>query len=187
GQYHDPETGLHYNRFRYYDPETARYTSPDPLGLTAAPNPATYVTNPHAWIDPLGLSPCTPDTLSAGRPDGETVFSGHGGISVDEVLDLAEGAQTTVPEGTRLHLYNSHAAPLEGARANRIELGTEPVVLEHTVEPGGRVWNYSLFPPTDDMTIMGNPVTVTKETRLSELLQPNMGNVHWAACRSEIW
>ncbi|AZQ34925.1 hypothetical protein EJ357_16705 [Streptomyces cyaneochromogenes] len=58
GQYHDPETGLHYNYFRHYDPETARYLTPDPLGLAPAPNPATYVDNPHKWSDPLGLSPC---------------------------------------------------------------------------------------------------------------------------------
>ncbi|MEU1451622.1 putative T7SS-secreted protein [Streptomyces avermitilis] len=55
GQYYDPETGLHYNYFRHYDPETARYLTPDPLGLSPAPNPATYVHNPQTWIDPLGL------------------------------------------------------------------------------------------------------------------------------------
>ncbi|MCX5374987.1 putative T7SS-secreted protein [Streptomyces sp. NBC_00091] len=58
GQYFDPETGLHYNYFRHYDPETARYLSHDPLGLTPAPNPAAYVPNPHTWIDPMGLAPC---------------------------------------------------------------------------------------------------------------------------------
>ncbi|MFJ9178851.1 putative T7SS-secreted protein [Streptomyces sp. NPDC102360] len=58
GQYFDPETGLHYNYFRHYDPETARYCTSDPLGLEPADNPATYVHNPHAWADPLGLSPC---------------------------------------------------------------------------------------------------------------------------------
>jgi RHS repeat-associated protein len=57
GQYFDPETRLHYNLHRYYDPETARYASPDPLGLAPAPNPDTYVHNPHSWSDPLGLSP----------------------------------------------------------------------------------------------------------------------------------
>ena len=60
GQQIDAETGLHYNRYRYYDPTTANYTTPDPLGL--APNPAnntTYVHNPHTWIDPLGLT-CEP-------------------------------------------------------------------------------------------------------------------------------
>ncbi|MFF2819661.1 DUF6531 domain-containing protein [Kitasatospora cineracea] len=56
GQYFDPETRLHYNVYRYYDPETARYTSPDPLGLAPAPNPDTYVANPHSTSDPLGLA-----------------------------------------------------------------------------------------------------------------------------------
>ncbi|MFJ5099837.1 RHS repeat-associated core domain-containing protein [Streptomyces sp. NPDC088554] len=58
GQYFDPESGLHYNRFRHYDPETARYLSPDPLGLVASPNTVTYVHNPTTLIDPLGLAPC---------------------------------------------------------------------------------------------------------------------------------
>ncbi|MBQ1159902.1 RHS domain-containing protein [Streptomyces sp. A73] len=61
GQYHDPETGLHYNYFRHYDPETARYASPDPLGLAPAANPAAYVHNPQAFVDVLGLAPgCGP-------------------------------------------------------------------------------------------------------------------------------
>ncbi|MEU6854033.1 DUF6531 domain-containing protein [Actinacidiphila alni] len=58
GQYHDAETGLHYNYRRYYDPETARYQSPDPLGLAPAPNHHGYVPNPLTWSDPLGLAPC---------------------------------------------------------------------------------------------------------------------------------
>ncbi|RAG87454.1 type IV secretion protein Rhs [Streptacidiphilus pinicola] len=57
GQFFDPETRLHYNVARYYDPETARYTSPDPLGLEPAGNPDAYVLNPLTWADPLGLSP----------------------------------------------------------------------------------------------------------------------------------
>ncbi|MFF7200028.1 DUF6531 domain-containing protein [Streptomyces sp. NPDC008141] len=55
GQYDDPETGLHYNVNRHYDPETARYVSSDPLGLAPAANPAAYVTNPYTWMDPEGL------------------------------------------------------------------------------------------------------------------------------------
>ncbi|WP_079167015.1 DUF6531 domain-containing protein, partial [Streptomyces oceani] len=57
GQYHDPETGLHYNLHRYYDATTARYTTPDPLGLAPSPNHYAYVGNPHTWTDPLGLAP----------------------------------------------------------------------------------------------------------------------------------
>lgn len=58
GQYYDPESSLHYNYFRHYDPETARYVTADPLGLIPAPNPSTYVNNPHRWADPYGLAPC---------------------------------------------------------------------------------------------------------------------------------
>jgi RHS repeat-associated protein len=61
GQYHDRETGLAYNLHRYYDPENARYQSPDPLGITPQPNPHAYVHNPTARIDPLGLAPYAPD------------------------------------------------------------------------------------------------------------------------------
>ncbi|WP_194927084.1 RHS repeat-associated core domain-containing protein [Catenulispora pinisilvae] len=56
GQYHDDETGLNYNLHRYYDPDTAAYLTPDPLGLTAAPNDHAYVPNPLTWIDPFGLA-----------------------------------------------------------------------------------------------------------------------------------
>ncbi|MTD29424.1 RHS repeat-associated core domain-containing protein, partial [Erwinia sorbitola] len=59
GQYEDDESGLHYNRFRYYDPDTAQYISPDPIGLAGGINPYGYVHNPLGWIDPLGLTACS--------------------------------------------------------------------------------------------------------------------------------
>jgi RHS repeat-associated protein len=56
GQYYDPETGLHYNYFRYYNPQTGRYITPDPIGLEGGINLFAYVGgNPVRWIDPLGL------------------------------------------------------------------------------------------------------------------------------------
>ncbi|MEW5925883.1 MAG: RHS repeat-associated core domain-containing protein [Gemmatimonadota bacterium] len=55
GQYDDPETGLHYNRFRYYDPASGWYLSKDPLGLTGGIDPWAYPANPLCWMDPLGL------------------------------------------------------------------------------------------------------------------------------------
>jgi RHS repeat-associated protein len=61
GQYHDEETGLSYNRFRYYDPETGRYISEDPIGLRGGTNLYGYVHRPLTWGDPFGLKECNID------------------------------------------------------------------------------------------------------------------------------
>ncbi|PXY95581.1 hypothetical protein DKK76_04745, partial [Frischella perrara] len=58
GQYFDEESGLHYNRHRYYDPHCARYISQDPVGLAGGLNFYQYVINPLTCIDPLGLTSC---------------------------------------------------------------------------------------------------------------------------------
>ncbi|OTQ26682.1 hypothetical protein B6D03_13545 [Gilliamella apicola] len=55
GQYLDRETGLHYNTFRYYDPDIGRFTQPDPIGLLGGLNLYQYAPNGLTWIDPLGL------------------------------------------------------------------------------------------------------------------------------------
>jgi RHS repeat-associated protein len=56
GQYEDAETGLHYNLFRYYDPDVGRFVSQDPIGLLGGFNLYAYAPNPVSWIDPWGLS-----------------------------------------------------------------------------------------------------------------------------------
>jgi len=56
GQYYDDESELHYNRFRYYSPETGQYISHDPIGLRGGFNPYGYVGIPTLFVDPLGLS-----------------------------------------------------------------------------------------------------------------------------------
>jgi RHS repeat-associated protein len=62
GQYFDHETGLHYNRFRYYDPEIGRFISKDPIGLQGGLNLHSYAPNPVQWVDPLGLANCKDPT-----------------------------------------------------------------------------------------------------------------------------
>ena len=56
GQYLDRETGLHYNTFRYYDPDIGRFTQPDPIGLAGGFNLYQYAPNGLTWIDPWGLT-----------------------------------------------------------------------------------------------------------------------------------
>ena len=56
GQSFDTETGLHYNRFRYFDPDLGMFISRDPIGLLGGTNVFQYAPNPTGWIDPFGLS-----------------------------------------------------------------------------------------------------------------------------------
>jgi RHS repeat-associated protein len=55
GQQFDEETGLHYNRHRYYDPGVGRFVSQDPIGLLGGSNLFAYAPNPLGWVDPAGL------------------------------------------------------------------------------------------------------------------------------------
>ena len=56
GQYEDAETGLFYNRYRYYDPDLTHYITRDPIGLSGGLNEYAYAPNPLMWVDPIGLT-----------------------------------------------------------------------------------------------------------------------------------
>ena len=55
-QYCDAETGLHYNFYRYYEPNSGRFISQDPIGLWGGDNFYWFAPNSSAWIDVLGLA-----------------------------------------------------------------------------------------------------------------------------------
>jgi RHS repeat-associated protein len=61
GQQFDEETGLHYNRHRYYDPGVGRFVSQDPIGLRGGSNLFAYAPNPLGWVDPVGLNKKCPE------------------------------------------------------------------------------------------------------------------------------
>ena len=54
-QYADRETGLHYNFFRYYEPNVGRFINQDPIGLLGGENLYQFALNSLTWFDPLGL------------------------------------------------------------------------------------------------------------------------------------
>jgi RHS repeat-associated protein len=86
GQYEDQETGLYYNRFRYYMPENGTYISQDPLKWEGSGRLYSYVRDPTTWVDVLGLIPVyrnlRPDEnpangLSARKPGRGMTPAGH--------------------------------------------------------------------------------------------------------------
>lgn len=67
GHYYDEETGLHYNRYRYYDPRLGRYIQSDPEGVGGGLNLYAYGSNPLVEVDVLGLGKKPPKCCSDGE------------------------------------------------------------------------------------------------------------------------
>ncbi|WP_179124713.1 RHS repeat-associated core domain-containing protein, partial [Salmonella enterica] len=100
GQQYDEESGLHYNRHRYYSPGQGRYITQDPVGLAGGWNPYQHPLNPIHKVDPLGLNGVdfgeepfdAEDDMrehSLGRMDDD-IFSIFPGRIVGEHIDIYE-------------------------------------------------------------------------------------------------
>ncbi|MCW7550929.1 hypothetical protein OO184_24130, partial [Photorhabdus sp. APURE] len=127
GQYEDRESGLFYNRHRYYESETGQYLSPDPLNLAGGVNPYSYVHNPANWIDPLGLAGCDPtgyhkrkalrtDVYNAQRPTAGRHATKH--INAKDIneaknLSVGKGSLDKRPEASYFPEYASKVAGFE--------------------------------------------------------------------------
>jgi RHS repeat-associated protein len=93
GQWFDEESGLHYNRFRYYDPAICRFVSPDPLRVMGGNNLFRYVLNPIFRIDPLGLTQPGCTDITAEELEGKTR---------SEIRELAD-EKGLIPKGDPNH------------------------------------------------------------------------------------
>ncbi|MCF6402657.1 DUF6531 domain-containing protein [Chitinophaga filiformis] len=83
GQYEDAETGLYYNRFRYYSPEEGNYISHDPTGLFGGIHLYAYVKKPDAYVDIYGLNP-----IEWVDPKSLNFSQGYVGHQVEEYAQL---------------------------------------------------------------------------------------------------
>jgi len=96
GQYFDAETGLHYNRFRYYDPNCGRFINQDPIGLAGGNNNYLYVPNPTGWVDPFGLvaEKEVPDRQSKAiaKPKADAIIVTSDGVA------LPPGSKYKIPD-----------------------------------------------------------------------------------------
>ena len=90
GQWEDVESGLYYNRFRYYEPLAGQYASPDPIGIYGGMRARGYAASPLAFVDPFGLqSSFDPAKIYFSQDSFSPCFSDGG--SVD---DLAAALKT---------------------------------------------------------------------------------------------
>ncbi|ENG0237592.1 RHS repeat-associated core domain-containing protein, partial [Burkholderia multivorans] len=106
GAQEDEETGLAYNRHRYYDPMSGRFVSKDPIGLAGGINVYQYAPNPIAWIDPRGLSKrCPMSTRGLGKATGSYSAMKPGPLPDDLAATFAGGRykSVTLAKDTVLH------------------------------------------------------------------------------------
>jgi RHS repeat-associated protein len=112
GQYFDAETGLHYNRFRYYDPTVGRFVSQDPIGLLGGFNGFAYAPNPVGWVDPLGLAGAkgtwSGPNVPGGSQTGLSTGDGGGGIQNPAVQEAYDKAKAEL--GDKARPYHGHCA-----------------------------------------------------------------------------
>lgn len=121
GQYEDIETGLYYNRFRYFDPEIGRYTSQDPIRLDGGMTLYGYAEDPLTWIDLLGLVKA-PSSLPNGPgiyivTEGKNTYVGSAGIGKQGMRDRVSSTKHLKAQG----LLNKPGTKVQFVR---VDLGT---------------------------------------------------------------
>ena len=134
GQYLDRETGLHYNTFRYYDPDIGRFTQPDPIGLLGGFNLYQYAPNGLTWVDPLGLRKCTTGFKNA-NDAGRAALSKYNPMSIFKNREYG-GIIFKAKDGTygytRGRLGSGRTAPTFKESAGGLPKGSTPVGQYHT-------------------------------------------------------
>lgn len=203
GQYFDVESGLHYNRHRYYDPEVGRYLTPDPVKLAGGLNQYQYTPNPTGWVDPLGLSGnCPPpnkpgcgapdDTTGAKVDEGEPALPRLTGEQRRERIEVLkeEVAKRWVErfEGKYpgMHSIGKHSVEVPDAviRQRSVD-GTDPITkLPHKKNKGNlssqyKSWNLHMHTLNDDMTrvVRGLPQFTGKDVNGYNVVRRENKNV----------
>ena len=128
GQYEDDETGLYYNRFRYYDPRIGNYISQDPIRL-AGGNPTLYgyVEDCNKLVDILGFAP----TKLADRLFLKEILGGNakdGGVYMFRTIDVRDGVEKWYV-GKANNLYRRLRSHLGSGKLDSAKLDTLNVII----------------------------------------------------------
>jgi RHS repeat-associated protein len=135
GQYADAETGLYYNRFRYYDPRAGIYISRDPLELFGGVNFFAYVSDPLQFFDPFGLH--TADAIVWDTNNGRATTninnpnaranaqSGRWTSNTQNATDSTFGGPGHTEQRIGDHVVNSDSPNAQRVRQSLAREGTE--------------------------------------------------------------
>ncbi|SEW44176.1 RHS repeat-associated core domain-containing protein [Cognatiyoonia koreensis] len=156
GQWVDGETGLYYNRFRYYDPATTIYVSPDPIGIFGGFRSADYSINPAVYFDVYGLANCWtarhPDIYRS--PNGGPIFG-------ESHLFQQDGIVNTV------------TIALTGSRGTDFSNANAAAGIPRTGTPRGYTWHH-----VDDFSAESGTGTMQLvKTHIHEDTLPHNGSV----------
>ena len=132
GQYEDEETGLYYNRHRYYSADTGTFISQDPIGLQGGMQLYAYVHDTNSWVDIFGLSKYSPiEVLGRKVYQNSADFRGGAPTFVDPIVGKNNPTvQKLLDEGaSNYDLMSKGYAPIgiEGKQINLHHvIGAEP-------------------------------------------------------------
>jgi RHS repeat-associated protein len=130
GQYEDVETGLYYNRFRYFDSNVCGYISQDPIRLKGGMNFHSYVFDINSAIDTLGLT-----TENCGKNESKTQFS-----KIPKASELREWAKS---QGYEL-LSNENGIEVWGIKgADGWRLKIKHPSTTPGIDSGSQKWRFS--------------------------------------------
>lgn len=172
GQYEDVETGLYYNRFRYYDPKAGVYVSSDPIGLEGNNlNIYAYISDTNKYVDVLGLT-CGPANNHV-----YTLRDKHGNIVYIGITcqDPRARMMDHRRDGKDFHHMEVHASGLTRRQARDIEgsalhhANGNPDFLNDTRNDGGFYHAYG-SPPGGDRTLLTPTQTNAKFDNVNRII-----------------
>nr|WP_049886213.1 RHS repeat-associated core domain-containing protein [Taylorella equigenitalis] len=138
GQYFDAESELHYNTFRYYDPEIGRFISLDPIGLLGGLNNYLYVHSPVEWVDPLGWSRKSNCLGAAGITAARALLKNNGFSILSEELTMMVNksrirADLVAKKNNKLYLFE---VKNKGGRLTKNQTNAEVFKIENPSNSG---------------------------------------------------
>ncbi|WP_205420415.1 RHS repeat domain-containing protein, partial [Pseudomonas coronafaciens] len=172
GQYFDAETGLHYNTFRYYDPEIGRFTTQDPIGLLGGFNLYQYAPNPSSWADPWGWmpfwKPLKPDGMGH-HPFPRAHANTHGFPELGTKLDSPSWFPNDIEGSDKLHQEFHDAIKKEGVPFNKKFEGS-PEELVNKLDKA-----YEKFPQKGTLKVPRTGQVIAKNVTIGEALSKSIG------------